>query len=294
MRRSWLLFVPVGVLLAAAGCGGGWAWARRPTGIPSATLQGPSAPTLAPASTSTATTGSTGTATATPSPSLTPTPSDTPTLASTATDTLTPTITRTPSRTPTPTAMPEIRGRVMEQSNCRYGPGAAYLYEWGLYPGNRVTVLGRNQDASWVYVDPWNYVGECWVKTSLLKILSGDVMNVHEFYGILPFSELYKPPRAVSAERVGDEVTIIWSSVWMTEDDYRGYLVEAWLCVDRQIVFTPVAVDGTVLTVHDEAGCQEPSSARVYTAEKHGYTEWRRVDWPPNLGPTPTADPAQD
>jgi len=41
--------------------------------------------------------------------------------------------------------------------------------------------------------------------------------------------------------------------------------------------------------VHDEAGCLQPSSARVYTAEMHGYTEWRRVDWPVHEGSTPTA-----
>ena len=29
------------------------------------------------------------------------------------------------------------------QANCRYGPGSAYLYEWGLYPTNRLTALGR-------------------------------------------------------------------------------------------------------------------------------------------------------
>ncbi len=168
---------------------------------------------------------------------------------------------------------------------------AAVHYGYAQVVGNRVTVLGRNQDGSWVYVDPWNYVGECWVRTSLLKILSGNVMDVHEFYGILPFSELYKPPRAVSAERVGDEVTVIWSSVWMTEDDYRGYLIEAWLCVDGQTVFTPVAIDGTVIILHDEAGCQQPSTARIYTAEKHGYTEWRLIHWPPNPGPASTFTP---
>ena len=283
MRRALLVFIPFGVLLAAAGFGGGWAWARRPMAAPT--------PSVTPTSAPSATASQTGTATATVTPSPTWTVSSTPTPAYTSSDTATPTITLTPSRTPSPTATPEIRGRVMEQANCRYGPGAAYLYEWGMYPGNRVTVLGRNLDGSWVYVDPWNYVGECWVRTSLLKILSGNVMDVGEFYGLLPFTELYKPPRAVSAERVGDEVTVIWSSVWMTEDDYRGYLIEAWLCVEGQIVFTPVSIDGTVIILHDEAGCQQPSSARIYTADKHGYTEWRLIHWPPNPGPIPTFTP---
>jgi len=97
-----------------------------------------------------------GTITRTPTITLTPSPSLSPTITPTPTETLPPT------RTPTITPTPEIRGRVLEQANCRYGPGAAYLYEWGLYPANRVTVLGRNQDGSWLYVDPWTYTDKCW------------------------------------------------------------------------------------------------------------------------------------
>ncbi|HET7010455.1 MAG TPA: hypothetical protein VFI11_06740 [Anaerolineales bacterium] len=286
--RSRGLFLVLGGLLLAAGFAGGVAWAGRPTPTPT--------PTITPTSTSSSTSTPLPSATTAPTDTPTPTPSSTPTPEYTATASL------TPSRTPTATATPEVRGRVMEQANCRYGPGAAYLYEWGLYPGNRVTVLARNQDGSWVYVDPWNYVGECWVKTDLLKILSGDVTALGEHYGLLPFAELYKPPRSVSATRAGDEVTVMWSPVWMTVDDYRGYLIEAWLCVDRQLIFTPVAVDGPdithgphvaqpVIILHDEAGCSQPSSARIYTVDKHGYTEWRLISWPQHPGPTPTFGP---
>jgi len=181
---------------------------------------------------------------------------------------------------------------VLQQANCRYGPGGAYLYEWGLYPGNRVDILARNDRADWVYVHPWYFQGDCWVRTDLLEIIRGDIMSLQPFYGLLPFSELYKPPRTVNAVRAGDEVTVMWSSVWMTEDDYRGYLIEAWLCVDGQIAFTPVAIDGTVIILQDEAGCLQPSSARIYTAEKHGYTEWRLIAWPPHEGATVTATAA--
>jgi hypothetical protein len=288
MRSRLLLLLPLSLVLLAAGFAGGLAWAGRPTPTP--------APTVTPTSTASSTASPRPTDTAMPTETGTPTPTDT------ATPEYTPTTSLTPSRIPSPTATPEIRGRVMQQANCRYGPGAAYLYEWGMYPGNRVTVLARNQDGSWVYVDPWNYVGECWVKTDLLNILSGDVMVLGEHYGLLPFAELYKPPRSVSATRVGDEVTVLWSSVWMTEDDYRGYLIEAWLCVDRQLIFTPVAVDGPEITqgphvaqpviiLHDEAGCSQLSSARIYTVDKHGYTEWRLIHWPPHPGPTPTFAP---
>jgi hypothetical protein len=235
----------------------------------------------------------TPTASRTPQPTQTPTPTDTPTATSSVTATwtptsnLTPTSAQTPSRTPTPTATPELRGHVLEQSNCRYGPGAAYLYEWGLYPDNVVTVLGRNLDGSWVYVHPWYFVWNCWVNTSLLK-LNGDVFSVQQITTLLPYSQLYKPPMGAHANRSGSEVTISWNEVYMTEDDNRGYLIEAWLCQSGQQVFTAVNPWVPVAVLHDEAGCSQPSSARLYTAEKHGYTQWVAVPWPPAATETPT------
>jgi hypothetical protein len=115
-------------------------------------------------------------------------------------------------------------------------------------------------------------------------------------YSALPQSQLYGPPEAVSATRLGDDVTILWQAVYMTSDDYRGYLIEAWLCKGGQQVFTPIGYvktwdvnDGTLgIKVKDEAGCLEPSSARIYSAEKHGYSGYRVIPWPP-YEPTPTA-----
>jgi len=279
MRRRVLLLGPFGLLFLAIGFGLGVAWSGRATPAPTRTPTRTTTPTFTPSRTSTHT----------PSPTATdtPTPTHTATATATATTNDTPTITLTPSRTPTPTATPEIRGRVKEQSNCRYGPGEAYLYEWGLYPDNRVTLLGRNQDGSWVYVHPWYYVWNCWVKTSLLD-LSGDVFSVPQIWTLLPYSQLYRPPGGVSASRVGDEVTVFWDPVWMTEDDNRGYLIEAWLCGDNQIVFTPLHYWDPPALLHDEPGCSEPSSARLYTAEKHGYTQWVKIPWPPYPKPTST------
>lgn len=265
MRRSLLVAVPLAVLLLADIFVRGLALARA-TSDPAPTP--PGKPSLTPAAT--ATIAATPSPTASATPGATETPSETPTVTST------PTITRTPTVTPT---LAPPRGVVQVQANCRYGPGAAYLYEWGLYPGDRVDIVGRNDLGTWVYVDPWYYVDKCWVSTALLEI-KGDVFSVAPYYNLLPFSELYKPPRGVTAVRVGDLVTIQWNAVWMTDDDYRGYLIEAWVCRERQIVFTPVAIDGTVVSITDEAGCVQPSSGRLYTAEKHGYTAWVRIPWP--------------
>lgn len=275
MRRALLIASLVGVLSLVAGFGLGLAWSARPT------------PTPTPTVTSTPTASQTTTLTATTTPSVTASPTPTPAATETPTPDYTPTITLPPSLTPTATATPELRGRVREQANCRYGPGAAYLYEWGLYPGNRVTVLGRNQDATWLYVDPWTYIDFCWVKASLLD-LNGDPLGVPQMTTLLPYTEFYHPPTNVSATRVGDEVTVWWEDVWMSLDDDRGFLIEAWVCRDGQLVFTAINPWDPPAVLIDEAGCQQPSSGRIYTAEKHGYTEWILIRWPPPPGATTT------
>ena len=276
MRKWLLIHIPISVILlvlifrqeVAA------ALLPAPTSTPTATATHTATASFTPTDTSTPT------ATDTPTPTATPLPTDTPTPAFTAT------ITPKPSRTALPSPTPEIRGKVLEQANCRYGPGAAYLYEWGLFPDNRVTALGRNQDGSWIYVDPWTYMDKCWVKASLLQ-WTGDLSNLPQIRTLLPYTEFYWAPRNVSATRDGDKVQVWWERVPMSQDDDRGYLIEAWVCQDRQLVFTPLHFDGPPGTVIDEAGCLVPSSARIYTAEKHGYTQWVLIPWPSY--PTPTA-----
>jgi hypothetical protein len=287
--RRWLL-LPLSLILLLFGAAGGFVvgnlgllpiqLAPTPTLTPSASSTPSATPTLTP------------TPSATPSPTLTPTATASPTATWTPTPSDTPTITLTPSRTPTFTATPTYRpiaAKVLVQANCRYGPGDAYLYEWGLYPEVRVDIIGRNDLGTWAYVKPWTYVDKCWVKASLLEI-RGDLFEAPPYYSRLPFGELYNPPTNVRASRNGDEVTVAWDPVWMTEDDYRGYLIEAWLCEDGQLIFTPVRSDATLIVLHDEAGCSEKSGGRLYTAEKHGYTRWVLIPWPPHeatLSPTP-------
>ncbi|MEW6567913.1 MAG: hypothetical protein AB1449_07065 [Chloroflexota bacterium] len=237
------------------------------------------APTQTPASTLTPTTSLTPTGTAIPTWTPVPTWTPRPTVPTwTAIPTWTPRPSRTPTITPTPT-YDYPRGVVLEQANCRYGPGVAYLFEWGLYPGDRVRIHNRNEDGSWVYVDPNTYVGMCWVAARLLDI-QGDIMALDTYYGVLPYSELYRPPTNVRASRNGNDVWIAWDAVWMTQDDYRGYLVEAWVCRGGRIVFIPTRVDGTLLIIRDETGCSEPSHGRLFTVEKHGYTDPVEIYWP--------------
>ncbi|TET99631.1 MAG: hypothetical protein E3J30_04250 [Anaerolineales bacterium] len=278
MRRWLILLIPFGLLLLAIGFGGGLIWAHRSTLAPTAMITPTFTPSQTPTKTPTPTT--TPTATDTLSPTYTNTP------AFTSTITLTPTVTYTPSITPSPTATPELRGRVSVQANCRYGPGSAYLYEWGLFPGNRVTVLGRNQEGTWVYVDPWTYMDYCWVKTEFLE-LTYDVSSVVQIRTLLPYTEFYWAPRNVRASRLGDEVMVNWDLIPMSLDDNRGYLIEGWLCKDGQLRFTPLQFWAPPAILTDEPGCVEPSHARIYTAEKHGYSEWVAIAWPPHPTSTP-------
>jgi len=261
--RRWLPLIVLGLLLLAILFGGDMIAALTPPPPPTAT----STVTLRPSPTLT----TTPTETATPTVTFTPTPTDTPTPV--CTPTITPTVTSTPT-----IAYP--RATVLVQANCRYGPGVGYLYEWGLYPGDRVEIRGRNEAGTWAYVKPRYYMDLCWVNASLLEI-SGDIFSVPPTEPVLPFTELYDPPRNVRASRQGTQVWIAWDPVWMTEDDYRGYLVEAWVCHDGQLVFTPVGVlDTTMIALEDEPGCSEPSHGRVYAVDKHGYTRWVAVPWP--------------
>ncbi|MFC1923539.1 hypothetical protein ACFLY4_09665, partial [Chloroflexota bacterium] len=188
-----------------------------------------------------------------------PTETATLTMTSTATKTLTPTQTATITQTPTITlTVPPPEGFVnVAQANCRYGPGAAYLYKFGLYQGISVEILGRTDRGDWVYVLPLWYEDGCWIKADLLQV-SGDIFSVEVDYGTLPFSDIYPPTWITDVRRDGDEVFLAWSDVRMTVDKYRGYLIEAWLCVNGELVFTPLNIDGLVLVLTDEAGCSEP------------------------------------
>jgi hypothetical protein len=193
------------------------------------------------------------------------------------------------SETPFPTQtplliVPYLDGIVKELSHCRYGAGAAYISEWGLNPGDSVRILNRNGDGTWVYVKPITYNNECWVKASLLDY-KGNVNSLEEYYAPLPYvyTYLYKPVQYVIVIRNGNEVIINWDPVWMTEDDDRGYLIEAWVCQDGKFVFLPInyfPYTNTTAKIQDEPGCLQESHARFYTVEKHGYMPFIEIPWP--------------
>ena len=210
---------------------------------------------------------------------------------STPTETITPTVTSTPTielsptaaQTFTPTfAFPTVR--VNKQAHCRYGPSVAYLHAADLYPGDTGSVRGRYIYSNWLYIkfDKLGYL--CWVAPSIVDV-SGDVSTLA--YKDLDLQSIgsnqYGPPGGVTAVRDGSQVTISWNQVHMTKDKDRGYLLELFVCQDTIYKWwTDSYPDqgSTSYTVKDEAGCAQPSSGKLYTVEKHGFSEPDIIPWP--------------
>ena len=168
---------------------------------------------------------------------------------------------------------------MLEQAFCRYGPGKAYLYSHGLYENDHVQIDGRSPSARWLWVKPDNLERHCWAAASVMEV-TGDVHSAPVVTTQLPHSTLYGPPEEVEADRDGDQVTVYWSRVWMTEDDDRGYLIEATVCQGGGLVSVAVQTNDTSYTFTDEKGCGGDSGGRLYTVEKHGYTDPVEIPWP--------------
>jgi hypothetical protein len=221
-------------------------------------------------------------------PSWTIRPTAEPSLAPTQTATELPAITQTqtPFQTSTPTTTATyaiLRGTVLEQANCRYGPGAAYLYKYGLLKDNNVELIGRNELGTWIVIQAIGGNNPCWVKALLMDI-KGEVMSLAPTTLPLPQSPYYGPVTGVSAVRRGDSVIISWNPINLRAGDdseQYPYLIEAWLCQNGKLTFKPIGSWETIVTVQDEHGCSEASHARVYGVEKHGYTAWVTIPWPP-------------
>lgn len=207
----------------------------------------------------------------------------TPTETITPTVTVTPTIELSPTITFTPTfAFPTVK--VNKQAHCRYGPSVAYLHAADLYPGDTGSLRGRYIYSNWLYIklDKLNYL--CWVAPSIVDV-SGDVSTVA--YKDLNLQSIgsnqYGPPGGVTAVRDGSQVTISWNQVHMTKDKDRGYLLELFVCQDTIYKWWTDSYpdqESTSYTVKDEAGCAQPSSGKLYTVEKHGFSEPAIIPWP--------------
>lgn len=233
--------------------------------------------TPAPSQTQIRTTAPSATPTDRPTPTATITP--TPRPSRTPTITLTATITATPTITPTPTPdFPDVT--VKMQANCRYGPGTAYLYRWGLYPGDKAQVHGRNWNGSWWWILPENLPeSHCWASEIVFNE-KVDPASVPLVQVPLPHTTFAGPPGNVVAERHGNQVVVSWSEVPLSDDKRRGYLIEAMVCQDGAFFPLIVQTDKPEYTFRDDDTCTGQSSGLLYTAEKHGYSDPVQIPWP--------------
>jgi hypothetical protein len=246
--------------------------------------------TSAPASLPTETARPALTDTLLPEPSATSEPASAPTK--TPQPTGTPIPTETPTETPSITPIPTyaiLRGKVnVEKVSCRYGPGAMYLYLYGMVQGATQDVLGRTDTGAWLLTKSRGDNKSCWVKAELLD-LNGDVMSLEvvypDKYTIPPSNQHYLIPYDVAAVRTGNQVVISWKSEALRPGDQEDssmviYIIETWTCVNGQVTFKPIGTSVAQVAVTDEPGCSQPSHGRVYFQEKHGYTGPSEIPWP--------------
>jgi hypothetical protein len=115
--------------------------------------------------------------------------------------------------------------------------------------------------------------------------VAGDITKVKftDVYLPVPGVTLYSPPHNIVAVREENKVHLTWDVVPMTDDDDRGYFLDLFVCQDGAYLWLPVALptrDDNSYTIKDEAGCPVPSSGKIYTVEKHGYTPPNPIAWP--------------
>lgn len=288
VKRGWFAWL-IGGLVTAAALGGtllGGAGAMllnllsSPSATPTLTI------TWTPSSTNTPTFTASATASATPSLTASPT----------STVTFTPTMTDTPTVTPTP-VYTILRGTVIDDVACYYGPGRMYLYKYGLKQGANLSVLGINQNTA----GTWLLVGNtftlstrlsnpCWVSLKSMDV-DGDLAGLFPAYPDqtpLPKSPLYPPPMNVIAIRSKDQVTITWDYTTPLPPGMRGdhstksplWLVELWTCQKGRLVFTPIGAYDSTVIITDEPGCSEASHGRVYLVDSDGYDGPSAIKWP--------------
>ncbi|MCG2788152.1 MAG: hypothetical protein L6461_23945 [Anaerolineae bacterium] len=218
-------------------------------------------------------------------------PTDTPTSQPSETPSITPskTSTSTPSDTPSPQPTPTyaiLRGKVnLEKVSCRYGPGAMYLYLYGMNQGANQDVIGRNDQGTWALTMSRGDNKSCWVRTDLMD-LNGDIMSVQPIHPDdynLPKSPFYGPLTNVGAKRSGENVIVSWSPLILRAGDdslQTPYVLQVWVCRSGQIMMESIGAYDTTASVIDESGCSEASHGRITSAEKHGYTKFVEIPWP--------------
>ena len=229
-----------------------------------------------------------------PTPTLMPTfapPSEIPaTMTAIPSETPIPTFTVTlpPTATNTATLMPVVESLdatvTADLLSCRYGPGAEYLYLYGLRKGANIKLIGRTDGNNWVMVKGKNL---CWLNAKFVDI-KGDKQALKVMYPAdykLPVSPYYSAPTGVKAARSNTNVTVTWNEIALRRGDEEDenmfiYIVEVWRCEGGQVIFDPLASNYPEVTFVDEPGCAVASHGRVFFQEKHGFAGPAEIPWP--------------
>jgi uncharacterized protein YraI len=217
-------------------------------------------------------------------PTSIPTDTPAPTLAP-PTETLT--LTPIPP-TNTPTAIPVVNSLdatvTADLLSCRYGPGAEYLYLYGLKKGANIQIIGRTDGNNWVMVKGKNL---CWVNAKFIET-KGDPQTLKVVYPgeyKLPVSPYYSATTVLSAVRDANKVTVEWTDITLRAGDEEDenmfiYIIEVWRCEGGKTIFDPLASNYPEVTFVDEPGCSIPSHGRVFFQEKHGFAGPAEIPWP--------------
>jgi hypothetical protein len=168
--------------------------------------------------------------------------------------------------------------------SCRYGPGAEYLYLYGLKKGANIQLIGRTDGNNWAMVKGKN---PCWLNTKFVEI-NGDLQTLKVTYPDeyeLPVSPYYTAPIILSAKRNGNSVNVTWSDITLRAGDEEDenmfiYIAEVWRCESGKIIFDPLATNYPEVTFVDEPDCSAPSHGRVFFQEKHGFAGPAEISWP--------------
>jgi hypothetical protein len=201
------------------------------------------------------------------------------------------TATNTPNAAPTNTVAPisSLQGTVLQLSNCRYGPGAFYLYKIGLKAGAPVEVIGRTIDGAWAYVQ---YVGShnpCWINSKLIQ-LTGDIMSLQDYYpdkAPLSMATKYGPVSVLNVSGGGGSITVSWSAIalpgYAMPDAGAGemqYVVEVWSCTNGNPGFYALGTNDTSIAFNVDNSCGQVPHADIVAQNKAGVSGITQITLP--------------
>jgi hypothetical protein len=216
-------------------------------------------------------------------PTYTPSPSQTQTHTPSATASATPTPTHTPTPTITlpPTEAPLI-AIAKSQAYCRYGPSPAFLPNVDIFQGDSMTVNGRYQYGSWLWVRPDKVDRSCWIAAFLVEpAIDLNTLPIIDYASYLPITDAIAPPENVTAVRNGDTVTVTWSPIDVTPSGARGYLIDVFVCQDGAYIHFLSNPENTHIAIIDQPDtCAGPSGGLLYGAAATGYTQPVTIPWP--------------